>query len=72
MWIFYLKTLIWYEVQCFGLAPESRFSHSAAFVGTNLVIFGGINKNFCGADLFALELDPYHAKKAIRAELIAQ
>ena len=52
--------------------PEPRFSHISAFVGTNLVIFGGINRSFCAAELFALELDPYHSRKAIKAEQAAK
>ena len=37
-------------------------------VGTQLVIFGGLNtENFLPPELYALELDPYHSKR-IRAD----
>jgi len=33
-------------------------------VGTQLVIFGGLNiENFLQPELYALELDPYHSKR---------
>lgn len=55
--------MTWYEVKQTGARPQERFSHASTIAGTSLVIFGGINKNFCGAELYSLELDPYKNRK---------
>ncbi len=50
------------------MVPRERFSHAACQVNTSLLIVGGLNlDNFLPADLYTLELDPYHAKR-IRAD----
>eukprot|EP00347_Sterkiella_histriomuscorum_P019572 403341123 len=64
IWVLLLSTLIWCEVQAIGQKPQERFSHCSTIVGTQLIIFGGIHKNFCSADLHVLEMDPFYAKKA--------
>lgn len=68
VWVFSLQNLIWYEVNKTGSIPAPRFSHCAAIAGTSLVVFGGINKNFCNSYLFSLELDPYYSKKAYQTD----
>jgi tRNA wybutosine-synthesizing protein 3 len=48
VWLLHLDpVLMWVQVQCSGSIPRERFSHSACVVGTQLVIFGGLNaENF--------------------------
>ena len=64
LWVLWLEELKWYEVEQTGQIPRERFSHSAAIIGTQMVIFGGVNdENFCASDLFALELEPFNQGK---------
>ncbi|CDW75223.1 kelch motif family protein [Stylonychia lemnae] len=64
VWVLYLDNLCWYEVQCSGSVPRERFCHCATIVGTQLLIFGGLNSdNFLCSEIYCLELDPYHSKR---------
>lgn len=45
----------WYQPRCRGTAPESRYGHSAALVGTRIVYFGGKGKTSHFRDLHALD-----------------
>eukprot|EP00347_Sterkiella_histriomuscorum_P004971 403358389 len=68
VWVFFLENLTWYQVICTGSIPRERFSHCACIVGTQLLIFGGLNgENFLYPELYCLELDTYHSKR-VRAE----
>ncbi|KIO21280.1 hypothetical protein M407DRAFT_245524 [Tulasnella calospora MUT 4182] len=42
LWTFDIRTETWTEVQCDGLLQQSRYSHSAAVIGNNMFLFGGI------------------------------
>jgi len=69
VWVFFLENLTWYEAKTSGSIPRERFSHCAAIVGTQLIIFGGLNsENFLNSELYALELDPYHSKRVTNDE----
>jgi hypothetical protein len=60
----FLENLTWYEAKLTGSIPRERFSHSATIAGTTMLIYGGLNNdNFCVAELYSLELDPYHSKR---------
>ena len=64
VWVLHLEPeLMWSQVHCTGSIPRERFSHTSCVIGTQLVIFGGLNdENFqSSGELYALELDPYHA-----------
>eukprot|EP00929_Paragymnodinium_shiwhaense_P107742 TRINITY_DN74104_c0_g1_i1.p1 TRINITY_DN74104_c0_g1~~TRINITY_DN74104_c0_g1_i1.p1 ORF type:complete len:438 (-),score=81.28 TRINITY_DN74104_c0_g1_i1:73-1386(-) len=45
----------WYQPRCRGTAPEPRYGHSAALVGTRIVYFGGKGKGQNFRDLHALD-----------------
>jgi len=45
----------WYQPRCRGTAPEPRYGHSAALVGTRIVYFGGKGKSKHFRDLHALD-----------------
>jgi hypothetical protein len=64
VWVLFLENLKWYEINCTGAIPRERFSHAQAIIGTQLIIFGGLNnENFCNADVYCLELDPFHSNR---------
>ena len=68
IWILFIENLTWYKAHISGSVPRERFSHAACIVTTTLLIVGGINaENFLPADLYSLEMDPYHQKR-IKAE----
>lgn len=46
---------MWAQPRCRGTAPESRYGHSAALVGTRIVYFGGRGKEKHFRDLHALD-----------------
>jgi N-acetylneuraminic acid mutarotase len=46
---------LWTQPRCRGTAPESRYGHSAALVGTRVVYFGGKGKGKHFRDLHALD-----------------
>jgi len=46
---------MWTQPRCRGTAPESRYGHSAALVGTRIVYFGGKGKAKHFRDLHALD-----------------
>ena len=65
VWVLFLENLTWYEAKLTGSIPRERFAHSAAITGTTMIIYGGLNnENFCSTELYCLELDPYHSKRA--------
>uniref|UniRef100_A0A7S4SQD7 Uncharacterized protein n=1 Tax=Alexandrium monilatum TaxID=311494 RepID=A0A7S4SQD7_9DINO len=45
----------WYQPRCRGTAPEPRYGHSAALVGTRIVCFGGRGAGGHFRDLHALD-----------------
>mmetsp|Transcript_74868 Transcript_74868/g.173546 ORF Transcript_74868/g.173546 Transcript_74868/m.173546 type:complete len:431 (+) Transcript_74868:125-1417(+) len=45
----------WYQPRCRGTAPEPRYGHSAALVGTRIVYFGGKGASAHFRDLHALD-----------------
>lgn len=45
----------WSSPRARGTAPEPRYGHSAALVGSRVVYFGGKGKNTCFRDLHALD-----------------
>lgn len=45
----------WTQPRCHGTAPEPRYGHSAALVGTRIVYFGGRGKGKHFRDLHALD-----------------
>lgn len=45
----------WTQPRCRGTAPEARYGHSAALVGTRIVYFGGRGKGKHFRDLHALD-----------------
>jgi len=45
----------WMQPRCRGTAPEPRYGHSAALVGTRIVYFGGKGKTSHFRDLHALD-----------------
>lgn len=45
----------WYQPRCRGTAPEERYGHSAALVGTRVVYFGGKGQSKHFRDLHALD-----------------
>ena len=60
---------MWYEAKLTGSIPRERFSHSAAIVGTSLLMFGGLNNdNFCSSELYCLEMDPFNSKRVYADE----
>jgi len=46
---------LWSQPRCRGTAPEARYGHSAALVGTRVVYFGGRGKDKHFRDLHALD-----------------
>ncbi|CAJ1410664.1 unnamed protein product [Effrenium voratum] len=46
---------IWTVPRCRGTAPEPRYGHAAALVGSRVVYFGGKGKTGCFRDLHALD-----------------
>jgi len=46
---------VWTQPRCRGTAPEPRYGHSAALVGTRIVYFGGAGKGKHFRDLHALD-----------------
>jgi len=46
---------LWTQPRCRGTAPEPRYGHSAALVGTRVVYFGGRGKDKHFRDLHALD-----------------
>lgn len=55
VWMLFLENLTWYEVKTYGQVPLERFSHASCVIGSQLVIFGGLNgKNFC--TLFTIKI----------------
>jgi len=46
---------MWAQPRCRGTAPEARYGHSAALVGTRIVYFGGRGKDKHFRDLHALD-----------------
>jgi len=46
---------MWAQPRCRGTAPETRYGHSAALVGTRIVYFGGRGKGKHYRDLHALD-----------------
>ena len=53
----HLDTFIWTTASIFGTPPESRCGHSAAAMGSRLIIFGGIhNSHYAQNSTFSAEL----------------
>lgn len=66
LWILRLDSLIWAKVACYGDIPERRYNFSSCLVGTQLVIFGGLNgKTYNGAALYICEMEQMKALKNI-------
>lgn len=58
VWILSLDNLVWRQWDNNGDIPPPRSFHSAAVIGTSVLIFGGINdQNYCRAIAYTLNME---------------
>ena len=65
-WILNLSLLTWSKIQPYGEPPDRRYNFCSTLVGTQLVVFGGLNgKTYNSAGLFICELEHMKALKQV-------
>ena len=74
-----IETMTWERVSLTGTLPPPRWSHCATFLGSKVLVLGGIYyQTFQPADLYVLETDSpyavelakqYHQRLTLRAKL---
>ena len=64
-----LDFMRWDVIQVCGSAPEGRWGHAAAALGSKVLVLGGIQfHQFPPADLYVLETDPGYVIELLRQE----
>lgn len=66
IWILRLNLLQWVQVESHGEVPDKRYNHCSTLLGTQLIIFGGINGNtYTNSSLYIWEMEKVKAFKQI-------